>query len=268
MPKSKLLILKLGGSAITDKKRRYVAREDVINSVSKELSKIDVKTVLIHGGGSFAHPIVKDHGIHLGYRRPRQLPALAETKFRLVQLNQIIMKALSRHGVSSVPFMPSSFMVARGGRILRAELKPIKSFLKLGVTPVLFGDVVADVEMGFSVVSGDQLAVFLAGKLGAGKVIFGCDVDGVYIGDPKKHPEAKLVPVITPSTLGDIMRSVEEPTAPDVTHGMLGKLKESVDLVRSGVEVVIMNLQKPELLPRILRGEPVGCTRFIPKGFR
>jgi len=45
---------------------------------------------------------------------------------------------------------------------------------------------------------------------------------------------------------------------------MLGKLKEGIELVNLGIEVNIMNLNKPENLGKLINDEEVRCTRLIP----
>jgi isopentenyl phosphate kinase len=259
-----LLIIKLGGSAITDKRRGCVAKRKVIDEISGEVAKVKERLILIHGAGSFGHPIVKEYGIHLGFRNRSQLTGYAETKYRLTELTRIILEALRSHKVPAAPFMPSSFMVAENGRLLKVEVEPLERLLELGLVPVLHGDIVADTKMGFSVVSGDQIAAYLAEKMNARMVIFGCDVDGVFTADPKTNRKAELIRVIKLSTVKDVMRSVGGPAAPDVTQGMLGKLKEGLRLVEKGIEVVIMNLTKPEGLTSIVEGRDARCTRFVP----
>ena len=260
--KEGLTIIKLGGSVITDKRRESFAKVDMIERISREVAKIKSSLILIHGAGSFGHPIVKKYSLHLGYKNRRQLEALSETKSRLIDLDKILIGLLRKHGVPVVPFMPSSFMLASRGRIIKADLKPLKTFLELGVVPLLCGDVVPDEVMGFSVISGDQIAIYLAERMNARLVIFGCDVDGVYSADPKKNPTATLMEVVTPSIFKNLLQTASEPASPDVTGGMLGKIRESLRLVEKGIDVVIMNLTRPQDLVKLLEGRKVSCTRL------
>jgi len=255
-------IIKLGGSVITDKRREFFAKVDMIERISREIAKIKSSIILIHGAGSFGHPIVKKYGLHLGYRNKRQLEALSETKSRLIDLDRILIGLLRKHGVPVVPFMASSFMLASRGRIIGADLQPLKTFLELGVVPLLCGDVVPDEETGFSVISGDQIAIYLAERMNARLVIFGCDVDGVYSTDPKKNPTATLMEVVTSSTFKKLLQTASEPASPDVTGGMLGKIRESLSLVEKGIDVVIMNLTRPQDLVNLMEGRKVSCTRL------
>ena len=262
--KKGLIIIKLGGSVITDKRRESFARVRMIERISREIAKIKARMILIHGAGSFGHPIVRKHNLHLGYKNKRQLGALSETKSRLIELDRILMRRLREHGVPAFPFMPSSFMLASRGRIIRADLQPLNTFLELGVVPLLCGDVVPDIGMGFSVISGDQIAIHLAERMKARLVIFGCDVDGVYSADPKKNPAATLIDVVRPSTFKNLLQTAVAPGLPDVTGGMLGKIQESLKLVEKGIDVVIMNLTRPQDLVGLVEGRKVNCTRLAP----
>ncbi|MBS7623447.1 isopentenyl phosphate kinase family protein [Candidatus Bathyarchaeota archaeon] len=263
-PSKELIVLKLGGSAITRKDGDHLLDRPLVEAIAKELAGIDSKLILVHGAGSFGHPVAKRYGIHQGYRERGQLRGVTETKSSMLQLTMMLTELLADHNVAVIPFLSSSCMVASRGRLLRVDTEPFRMMLDLGFVPLCSGDVVADVETGFSIVSGDQIAVYLAERLNAARVIFGCDVDGVFDSDPKMNPHANLIRVITPRTLSEKVRSIGESAATDVTKGMLGKINESVSLVSVGREVVILNLRRPGNLTRLIQGEDIECTRFIP----
>jgi len=263
-PPTELTILKLGGSVTTRKDKAASLNRPVVEAIAKELAKISSKLLLIHGAGSFGHPIAKQYAIHQGYRERGQLRGVTETKRSMLHLTMMITELLAKHHVPVVPFLSSSCMVAKSGRLSSVDIEPFRLMLDLGLVPLCSGDVVADLEMGFSIVSGDQMAVYLAERLNATRVIFGCDVDGVFDSDPKKNPRAKLIRVLTPGTLNRQTEFLGESAATDVTKGMLGKIMESARLVSRGKEVVIMNLRTPRNLTRLLQGKDVPCTRFIP----
>lgn len=258
------LVLKLGGSVITDKNREFQANLALIGEIAREVSRIKNQLILVHGAGSFAHPLARKHGLHEGFRDASQLMGLAETKRRLTDLSQILLGAFVRAGLPVVHFMTSSILYAERGRIAAIEMGPLRRLVKLGVVPMLSGDVVVDTATGLSIVSGDQIAPTMAIEFNAEMVIFGCDVDGVYHGDPKKDPNAKLVEKITPSMIDDLANSVGGSSAADVTRGMAGKLMESKRLLEVGTEVVIMNLTRPQDLTKLLNGKEIRCTRLVP----
>jgi isopentenyl phosphate kinase len=262
--KNDLLIIKLGGSIITNKREKFKAKIKQINKICKVISELNKRMILVHGGGSFAHPIAKKYQLNLGYKSRDQLIGYSETKIKLIELSEIILKALKRSNLPSILFLPSSFIIAKNGRIFKIDLEPLKMLLDLSIVPLLSGDIVPDYEKGFSIVSGDQIATELALKLKAEKVIFGCDVDGIFTKDPKKNKNAEIIPIIKPSMFKEIVKMISKSSCIDVTHGMLGKLKEGIRLAKNGIEAVILNLNNPNNLKRFIEGKKVLCSRILP----
>jgi isopentenyl phosphate kinase len=170
------------------------------------------------------------------------------------------------HGIPAVPFTPSSFMIAKSGRLSRVMVGPIKELLDLGLVPLLGGDLVMDMDQGWRVISADQMASWIAPRIGASMIIYGTDVDGLYSSDPRTCASARLVREATCRELGSIAKSVVGSRMPDVTAGMRGKIAEAQRAARRGVEVVIMNLTKPERLHAILGGKSGTWTRIVPEG--
>lgn len=255
------VILKLGGSVITEKKHELSARLRVIDRISSELSNFKDELVIIHGAGSFGHPIVKKYGIGLGHGDFRRV-GVSETKLALMELNSIVVRSLKSRRIPSVPFMPSSFMTAEEGRLTSMGIEPLKKLLETGYVPVLHGDLIVDSAWGISVVSGDQMAVQLAKDLKARTVIFGCDVDGVFTSDPRHDRDAKLVQQIKFSELSNWITKVGGSTGTDVTGGMRGKLVESAKLADERTTVTIFNLAKRGNLTRVLNSEKLNCTQI------
>jgi len=256
------VILKLGGSVITEKKHELSARPKVIDRISRELSGFKDELLIIHGAGSFGHPIVKKYGIGLGQGDFRRV-GVSETKLALMQLNSLVVRSLKSHRIPSVPFMPSSFMTAEEGRLTSMGIEPLKRLLETGYVPVLHGDLISDSAWGVSVISGDQMAVQLAKSLKANRVLFGCDVGGVFTADPRSDRSAKLVTRISFSELADRITKVGSSTGADVTGGMRGKLTESAMLADQQTNVVIFDLARRGNLAKILKGEEIPCTQII-----
>ncbi len=263
--KHDLYIIKLGGSAITDKDAETSARKEVIQRIAVEISSIKGRKIVVHGAGSFGHPIVKLYKIHQGFKEERQLHGFSQTKIQLLQLNTAVLHALAENKVACSPFMPSAFLQSDNKRIVKAELEPLHHLLELGVTPVLHGDIVYDKTLGFSIVSGDQLVSYLAKHFRPHLVVFGCDVDGIYDDDPNRNPSAHLIPTITLGASSKVLDSIGRSRSPDITGGMAGKLREALDLAKAGIESVILNITRPGHLVKLINGDPVKCTRILPR---
>ena len=247
------MVVKLGGSVITDKEREFSVRRGVLRRLARELRGVE-GMVLIHGGGSFGHPLAKRYGLTGGLRGPRQLRGFAEVRRAMERLNLCVLEELGREGLPAVPVPPSACCVLEGGRIKRMELEPVRRMMELGLLPVLYGDAVVDLKQGVNILSGDRLAVHLALQLGAPRVVLGVDVDGVFTGDPKRDPRAELLRVITPEEWKRRRPSFSSPGW-DVTEGMEGKVRELLELAKRGIEAQIVNASKRGVLGRAVRGD-------------
>jgi len=257
----KITILKLGGSAITVKKKAFTPNLNVINRLALEIKKADVHPlIIVHGGGSMAHPIAKKFKIKEGYKRRGQLMGFAETHYAMVKLNELILDALIEQGLPAVNVQPSACVVTENGRIRSMEIKPLLELLKLGCIPVLHGDAVFDAVLGFTILSGDQLVANLAVNLDAERIVLGVDVDGIYTADPKLDPKAKLIKTMSIEKLKDIQNKIGNSLADDVTGGMLGKVVELLPAIEQKIPTIIVNATKPNRVCKAIRGEKVAGT--------
>src|SRR5687767_14486306 len=213
-----MLILKLGGAAITDKTRASTANPEMIRQIAGLLAKYPQPMILIHGAGSFGHIIAEQHDLQHGYKNPEQLPALVQLQQDLHALNRIVVDALVGAGLPAVPFHPASMCIMKDGRITSLFTEPIERALALRLIPVLYGDCVWDQAQTFGIISGDQLMVYLANQLKADRLAFGTNVDGVLDANGAVISHLPLHAHITDNTQG--------PQRSDVTGGMFGKLRE------------------------------------------
>ncbi|MCD6458877.1 MAG: isopentenyl phosphate kinase family protein [Thermoproteales archaeon] len=249
------LIIKLGGSAITNKERRYEVRRKVVERIAKEvkiLSK-NYKLVLVHGGGSFGHPTAKEYNIHLGYFSNHQLIGYSKVRYFMTQLNQIILEYFIKSGVPAVTLHTSNILKANDGKISSFNIELLIEYMKMGFTPVVYGDAVLDEKRGFSIISGDQIVSYLAIRLKPIKVILGTDVDGIYTGNPKKDSNAKLVKTLKISKL--ITIKADKPMI-DVTGGIVAKIDEMRKVVKAGIPVIIGNIVSGNLIDLVEEKTP------------
>lgn len=257
-----LLILKIGGSIITDKSSEEPkANLDVIKRIEKEISnsyeRDKFNLIIVTGAGSYGHPIVKRTKIHEGIKNEEQLSAFAETQRLQNEFNSIFTKYLIDIGIPAIPCQPSSSAVMQSKNLIHLDTKAIEGFLKIGLIPVLFGVPAYDEEQNCSILSGDQIAPYLAKKLKAIKIIHATDVDGIFTDDPKKNENAKLIREINQNNLNDVKKWLAGSSNIDVTGGMFGKVSELLDL---GVESQIINGLNENNISRALKGDIIGTT--------
>lgn len=260
---SKTTILKLGGSAITDKLARCTPNIPVIQHVADQLAEVKDPLVLIHGGGSYAHPFVTESRLTNGLQNSSQLHSVSETEFYLGQLTRIIDASLLLRNVFCVPLHPMSLAILNNEAVKEFHLDPIRRALGAGLVPLLHGDLVFDESRGIGVLSGDKIASIVGRTLEDTRVLFGCDVDGVYSSNPKTDRSATIIPEVNPQNFSQAM-SASRSLSGDATGGMEAKVGEALSLAKAGRECRIFNLKKKNALRRILQGTEKIGTRFVP----
>ena len=84
-----IVLVKLGGSLLTEKKSQTPKiRESNIKKISEIISKINKNIILVHGAGSYAHPLVKKYNIHKGLDGTQeQIRGITKAKEQVRELN-------------------------------------------------------------------------------------------------------------------------------------------------------------------------------------
>jgi isopentenyl phosphate kinase len=255
------VVLKIGGSVITDKNAELAAKTHEINRLAEEIQNAGIKKlVIIHGGGSFGHPVAEKYKIKEGYKEELQKIGFSETHHVMTVLNGLFMDSLVWHNLPAVSVTPSSCIVTENGRITHFEDGPIEGLLRMDFIPVLYGDAVLDTKLGFTVLSGDQLVSTLAIKFNAERIVIGIDEDGVFDADPKLEKTAKMFSNLTLSELKKLQGKLGKATACDVTGGMFGKMAELIPAVEEKIPVMVVNAKEPRNVCRALQGAEVKGT--------
>lgn len=243
------------------KEKPFTPDRGAITRLAGEIKRADVRPlVLVHGGGSFGHPVAKRYRINEGYKDPSQLLGFSKTHQAMTMLNRLVVDSLISHSIPAIAVAPSSCIITRAGRIETFEKKPLIKMLETGFLPVLYGDAVLDWDTTFTILSGDQLVSSLATSLNTERIVIGADVDGLYTADPKTDPSARRIPHLTLTELRRLQRKIREPRVTDVTGGMLGKVEELIPAVEHGISVMIVNATKPNNVYKALKGEEVVGT--------
>jgi isopentenyl phosphate kinase len=254
-------VLKIGGSVITDKDEEMKARTQVIDRLAEEIQKANVNNlIIVHGGGSFGHPVAEKYRIKEGFKEDSQKIGFSETHHVMTVLNGLLMDSLVWHNVPAMSITPSSCILTENRRIKHFEDSALKTLLRMGVVPVLYGDAVLDTKLGFTILSGDQLITALAMKFNSKHIIIGVDVTGIYDADPKTEENAKIFTHLTLNELKELQNNLGKPISRDVTGGMQGKISELVPAVEAGIVVTIVDATKPNNVYKALKREKVEGT--------
>lgn len=273
------LLLKVGGSCISDKTLlnkalKSQSPEDIKATLDINLKRIDQiaaeigdaysiknKLIILTGVGSPGHFTVLKHKLHKGNNGElEQHLGLLEAQIEVNRLRQSLLESFLRHKIPAFQAYASSMYESDKMRVIRGNTGNIKRFLASGLVPVISGDMVPDVTMGYSVLSGDQILADLAEKFNPYKIVYGSDVDGIFDSDPKINPDAKLIPEISKNKIEEI---IEEIAGDDASGQMRGKLIEIKNLLDTGFkDIILLNLTKKGILQKALNNEDVPFTRF------
>ena len=136
----------------------------------------------------------------------------------------------------------------------------MERLLELGALPVINeNDTIATAEI--KVGDNDTLGAIVACCTKADLLVLLSDIEGLYTADPRKDPNAKLIPTVEEVTpeiealAGGVGSSLG-------TGGMATKLRAAKMVIAQGCDMVITNGEHPERLYDIAEGKDVG-TRFV-----
>jgi glutamate 5-kinase len=194
-------------------------------------------------------------------RRPVDLPHLqACAAVGQCALMQTYQEYLAPHGVHAAQILLTAGDFDSRVRYLNAR-HTILTLFEYGCLPVINeNDTVSVAEIKFG--DNDHLAAMVANLLQAPLLILLTNVDGLFTGDPREDPAARLVPNVP-----HIDRSVSELAAPTQsalgTGGMRSKLRAARLATSAGGAVVMANGSIDGVLDRVFAGEELG-TLFQP----
>ncbi len=250
MSENQLIFLKLGGSLITDKTTPMTPRLEVIDRLANEIAqafevKPNLKLIIGHGSGSFGHAVANLYQTQAGGDSAAYWQGFSKVWAAARSLNQIVLTALSKSGLPVIAFPPSSGVIAQNKQVQSWDISPIQSALSRGLIPVVYGDVVFDTHLGGTILSTEDLFLYLTGIFNPIKILLAGIDHGVY--EKVDNPTA-IIPLITPTNFEDVLPAITSSQAVDVTGGMRSKVQAMVRLVK----------QNPVLRVQIFSGDKPG----------
>lgn len=248
-----MILVKLGGSVLTNKGTSGGARFSRRHALRllREIRASSESFVLVHGAGSFAHPLALQYGI--GKRRlsgRRLVDAVSRTQAGVRELRSNVLAACDEAGMRVVDVPASVVARVEAGKV-RFDARSFEDALSRGLCPVTGGDVVFDDKLGARVLSGDEILFLLAQTLKPKRVVFVSDTDGLRVA-------GKTVPTLSPSEARELLPRIA--VGSDATGGMRGKLEQAIEIADLGVPVVIVNGLANGRVGRACGGQKVPST--------
>lgn len=245
--------LKLGGALITDKTRAYTAKHETIARLAHEVAQAleatpDLSLLIGHGSGSFGHWAAEPYGTREGVRTSAQWRGYAEVATAAARLNRIVVDAFLEAGIPILSLQPSASARCQDGELKYLDTYPIHRALSLGLVPLVYGDVAMDEMRGGTIISTEDIFLYLAEELHPSRVLLLSKVRGVL------DTTGDLIPSITPESYPTWREALAGSAGVDVTGGMVDKVTRMVELVQ----------RQPELSVHILSGaRPGALTRAL-----
>lgn len=254
-PRGGMIIVKLGGSVITDKKRPLTARPRAIASMAGALAAAGEPLIVVHGGGSFGHYWSVRHDMHT--RPARHDPAaVAAVKNSMVDLDAVVLRAMAKRGIGPYAIPPHALVRPGGaGAASAPAVQEAGRIAESGLVPVTYGDALWRRGGMSYIMSGDRLVSMLSLALRPRLAVFATDVDGLY-GDMDSR---ELIPRVGAGQAAGIAAGLAAPSpgpagrpprgrgapAPDVTGGIRRKVLEAARMAGAGIDVAIVNGNRP-----------------------
>jgi isopentenyl phosphate kinase len=248
-----IVFLKLGGSLITDKTRAFTAQYEAVTRLAGEVRQAldaapNLQLLIGHGSGSFGHWAARPYGTRQGVETSTQWRGYAQVAAAAACLNRIVTDALHAAGVPALSVQPSASARCHDGALEYLDTHPIHTALAHRLVPLVYGDVALDDARGGTIISTEDIFLFLAKELRPDRILLLGEAEGVLA------PDGSVVPHITPSSLPALRETLSGSTGVDVTGGMADKVAQMVELVQRHPETSVHILTGAEhgLLVRAL----------------
>ena len=261
----KIVVIKYGGNAMINEHLKQQVMEDIAL-----LWLIGVKVVLVHGGG----PEISETMEKLG-KQAKFVDGLRVTDKETVDIVQMVLAgkvnktlvnliqmngghAVGLSGIDGGIIEATMKNEALGyvGKITKIRPQPINDLLEKNYIPVI-STVASDRQGNTYNINGDTAAAYLAGALGAERLIMMTDIAGIL---RDKDDPTTLIPHITTSEAKELYASGV------ISGGMIPKVDCCIEALEHGVNnVVIMDGRIPHsILMELLTDE--GAGTMVMKG--
>ena len=258
-----VLLIKLGGSIITNKDIPMSLRVDVLKRLVGEIARArqdlsQQKTapllVVGHGQGSFAHVPATQYKTIDGFINNESPMGMAIVQDSAAQLNRLVIKEFLEAGIPAVSLYASNCLVTAKRKPEAYFTEVFEQYLKHELFPVTCGDVIVDTKQGCTIWSTEEILSFFAQKFQkkgwkVNQIIHVVEVDGVY------DLHHSIVPKITKKNWKEVKKAITATKGFDVTGGMGLKVEESLALAELGIVSKIISGLKEDNLYNALMGK-------------
>lgn len=265
-----MILIKLGGSLITDKSKANTFRSETVRQVARQIAQIresaaGPRIILGHGSGSFGHFEARKHQTVAGVHTDQDRLGFAQVGAVAAELSMLVLRELIAAGLPAMRFQPSSTIISKHRQIISYDSRAMALALDKQLIPLIHGDIAIDEVMNGTIVSTESIFSHLIKPLQVTRIILLGEVEGVF------DRKSGLIPIITPSSFEEARAALAGSHGVDVTGGMLQKVETMVDIVRERprLEVTIADGRREGvLLDLLLKHRDIGTRICADSSFK
>lgn len=254
------IVVKVGTSTLAHPTGRLnIQRMEKLCKVLSDLKNMGHEIILVSSGA-----IAMGFGKLNLSERPKDVPTKqASAAVGQCELMYIYDKLFTEYNHTVAQLLITAPDIEEGGVRKQNFHNTLARLLELGALPVINeNDTISTEEFGIG--DNDTLSAIVAVTIQADLLILLSDIDGLFDGDPRKNPDAKLIDTV--EKIDEHIISLGGGSGSNLgTGGMATKLRAAQMATAAGCEMVIANGQSPEVLYDVAAGKRVG-TRFLAKG--
>ena len=253
------IVVKVGTSTLAHPTGRLnIQRMEKLCKVLSDLKNMGHEIILVSSGA-----IAMGFGKLNLRERPKDVPTKqASAAVGQCELMYIYDKLFTEYNHTVAQLLITAPDIEEGGVRKQNFHNTLARLLELGALPVINeNDTISTEEFGIG--DNDTLSAIVAVTIQADLLILLSDIDGLFDGDPRKNPDAKLIDTV--EKIDEHIISLGGGSGSNLgTGGMATKLRAAQMATAAGCEMVIANGQSPEVLYDVAAGKRVG-TRFLAK---
>ena len=253
------IVVKVGTSTLAHPTGRLnIQRMEKLCKVLSDLKNMGHEIILVSSGA-----IAMGFGKLNLSERPKDVPTKqASAAVGQCALMYIYDKLFTEYNHTVAQLLITAPDIEEGGVRKQNFHNTLARLLELGALPVINeNDTISTEEFGIG--DNDTLSAIVAVTIQADLLILLSDIDGLFDGDPRKNPDAKLIDTV--EKIDEHIISLGGGSGSNLgTGGMATKLRAAQMATAAGCEMVIANGQSPEVLYDVAAGKRVG-TRFLAK---
>ncbi|MFZ5515167.1 MAG: isopentenyl phosphate kinase [Candidatus Zhuqueibacterota bacterium] len=255
------VIVKIGGSFITDKNKPESLNEENVRTVAREILSAwqsqQISLILSHGAGSYGHMAAEKYSAKKGRHPQWRWAAFYEIRESMIRMNLRLLQIFRDEGLFPITVQPSAIATARAGKLNFIDTRIIRLLLDADQIPLIHGDIIVDESQGFTIASTEDQIAQLNEYMSFRRIVLISDVPGVL------DSAGQVIPRIDHKSYTQIIAHLGGSAGADVTGGMKSKVGQMIQLVTESsltTAIILSGRSDAGVIARTILGEHIQGT--------